>query len=74
MKFFAVLPPAGTPDQVGRGPETEDLATASATHAQHQGQHINFFMGFLREGGFKGVCNPRFPKTPHYSVMLPKLP
>ena len=26
-------------------------------------------MGFLREGGFsRGVCNPRFPDTPYYSL------
>ena len=31
-------------------------------------------MWFLREGGPRGICIPRFPKTPYYSLRLPKFP
>ena len=34
---------------------------------------IREIFGFLREGDSRGVCNPRFPSTPQYSLTLPKL-
>ena len=35
---------------------------------------IRNLVGFLSEGGSSGVCSPRVLNTPHYSLMLPKLP